>query len=204
MATARPFADMLAEFLTVHLPLTRACSRHTVSSYRDAFLLFLRFMDQQQATPPDQVCFRRLHHAERGGLPWLAAHRQAMLDCHRQPTPGRVEVVLRLRPGPGPEQVAQARQVLGVKSAQAPQPAIGYLPAEAMGLLLEHAAHRRRSRDLALLTTLYDTWARVQEACDLSVRDLHLDRPASVTLTGKGRKSRVVPLTPQAAAAEWR
>ena len=53
-----------------------------------------------------------------------------MLHCHRQPTPGRVEVVLRLRPGPGPEQVAQARQVLGVKSAQAPQPAIGYLPAE--------------------------------------------------------------------------
>jgi len=57
MATARPFADMLAQFLTVHLPVTRACSRNTISAYRDAFTLFLRFIDHQQATPPDRVCF---------------------------------------------------------------------------------------------------------------------------------------------------
>jgi integrase/recombinase XerD len=69
---------------------------------------------------------------------------------------------------------------------------------EAIGLLLEHAK-RRGPRDLALLTTLYDTAARVQEACDLSLADLRLDKPASAALTGKGRKTRVVPLTPQAA-----
>ena len=50
-----------------------------------------------------------------------------------------------------------------------------------------------------MLTTLYDTAARVQEACDLSIGDLHLNKPASATLTGKGRKTRTVPLTPQAA-----
>jgi site-specific recombinase XerD len=69
---------------------------------------------------------------------------------------------------------------------------------DAVGLLLEHAA-QRGPRDLALLTTLYDTAARVQEVCDLSIRDLHLGKPASATLTGKGRKTRTVPLTPQAA-----
>ena len=57
MAAARSFADMLAQFLTVYLPVTRACSPNTVSGYRDAFTLFLRFMDQQQATSPDQVAF---------------------------------------------------------------------------------------------------------------------------------------------------
>ena len=45
MATTRPFADMLAQFLIVYLPVTRACSRHTVSAYRDAFTLFIKFMD---------------------------------------------------------------------------------------------------------------------------------------------------------------
>jgi integrase/recombinase XerD len=34
MATARPFADMLAQFLTIYLPVTRACSPNTVSAYR--------------------------------------------------------------------------------------------------------------------------------------------------------------------------
>ena len=59
MATARSFADMLAQFLTTYLPVTRDCSPNTISAYRDAFTLFLRFMDQQQATPPDKVSLKR-------------------------------------------------------------------------------------------------------------------------------------------------
>ncbi len=75
---------------------------------------------------------------------------------------------------------------------------VAHLPVAAVAVLLEHA-NRRGPRDLALITTLYDTAARVQEACDLSLGALHLDKPASATLTRKGRKTRIVPLTPQAA-----
>ncbi len=49
-------------------------------------------------------------------------------------------------------------------------------------------------RDAALLSLLYDTGARVQEVVDLSVRDVRLNPPAQICLTGKGRKTRVVPL----------
>jgi len=45
-----------------------------------------------------------------------------------------------------------------------------------------------------LLSLLYDSGARVQELIDLRPRDLHLDTPAFVHLTGKGRKQRNVPL----------
>ena len=198
MATARPFADTLAQFLTVYLPVTRACSRHTVCAYRDAFTLFLRFMNQQQATPPDQVSYADFTAPNVAAfLGWLRTDRQCATATANQRL-AALKSFFRYVQSQAPEQVAQARQVLGIKAARAPEPAIGYLPVAAVGLLLEHAT-RRGSRDLALLTTLYDTGARVQEACDLSVRDLHLDRPASATLTGKGRKSRIVPLTPQAA-----
>jgi site-specific recombinase XerD len=47
---------------------------------------------------------------------------------------------------------------------------------------------------MTLLSVLYDTGARVQELCDLRVRDIRLDHPAIVTLTGKGRKTRHVPI----------
>jgi site-specific recombinase XerD len=198
MAIPRTFADTLAQFLTGYLPLTRACSRHTVCAYRDAFTLFLRFMDQQQATPPDKVSFADFTAPNVVAfLGWLRTDRQCSTATANQRL-AALKSFFRYVQTQAPEQVTQAQQVLGVKAAQAPEPAIGYLPVEAVGLLLEHA-NRRGPRDLALLTTLYDTGARVQEACDLSVRDLHLDRPASVTLTGKGRKTRIVPLTPQAA-----
>jgi site-specific recombinase XerD len=49
-------------------------------------------------------------------------------------------------------------------------------------------------RDMTLLSVLYDTGARVQELCDLRVRDVRLEHPAMITLTGKGCKSRHVPL----------
>jgi site-specific recombinase XerD len=41
---------------------------------------------------------------------------------------------------------------------------------------------------------LYDTGARVQELCDLRVRDVRIDSPPIIELTGKGRKVRHVPL----------
>ena len=199
MATVRPFADMLAQFLTVYLPVTRDCSRHTIAAYRDAFMLFLRFMDQQQAIPPNKVSFADFTASNVAAfLGWLRTDRQCSAATANQRL-AALKSFFRYVQSQAPEQITQARQVLDVKAAQAPEPAIGYLPVEAIGLLLEHAARRRGSRDLALLTTLYDTGARVQEACDLSIRDLHLDKPASATLTGKGRKSRIVPMTPQVA-----
>lgn len=49
-------------------------------------------------------------------------------------------------------------------------------------------------RDLALLCVLYDTGGRVQEIIDLKVNDIRFETPATICLTGKGRKSRIVPL----------
>lgn len=199
MAAVRPFADMLARFLTVHLPVTRACSRNTVSAYRDAFTLFLRFMDQQQATPPDKVSFADFTTPNVAAfLGWLRTDRECATATANQRL-AALKSFFRYVQAEAPEQITQAQQVLGVKAAQAPEPAIGYLPVEAIGLLLEYAK-RRGPRDLALLTMLYDTGARVQEACDLSLGDLRVNKPASATLTGKGRKTRIVPLAPQAAA----
>jgi site-specific recombinase XerD len=54
-------------------------------------------------------------------------------------------------------------------------------------------------RDYALLATMFNTGARVQEIVTVSVRDLQLDPPPHITLLGKGRKTRLCPLWPQTA-----
>jgi len=49
-------------------------------------------------------------------------------------------------------------------------------------------------RDRALLQLMYNSGARVQELADLTFADVRFQTPFTVTLTGKGRKTRVIPL----------
>jgi integrase/recombinase XerD len=60
---------------------------------------------------------------------------------------------------------------------------------------------RDHVRDRALLLTLFNTGARVQELLDIKASDLQLDRPTFVRLRGKGRKERLCPLWPETAEA---
>ena len=54
--------------------------------------------------------------------------------------------------------------------------------------------HMFQCQQVLGITLLYDSGARVQELADLRVGDLRLEFPAQVKLTGKGRKTRSVPL----------
>mgnify|MGYP000395061494 FL=1 len=67
---------------------------------------------------------------------------------------------------------------------------------EALRLLLAQPDRETRSgrRDAVMLAVLYDSGARIQELLDLRVRDIRLEPPPLLTLTGKGNKSRQVPL----------
>lgn len=53
---------------------------------------------------------------------------------------------------------------------------------------------RNGRRDLALLSLMYDSGARVQEIIDLTPSMVRLDTPCTVKLIGKGNKARIVPL----------
>ncbi|MGL9970400.1 tyrosine-type recombinase/integrase [Enterococcus sp. DIV1420a] len=61
-------------------------------------------------------------------------------------------------------------------------------------LMITDSEKNSGRRDITLLSVPYDTGARVQELCDLHVRDVRLESPAMITLTGKGRKIRNVPI----------
>ena len=101
-----------------------------------------------------------------------------------------------------PEHLGLAQQVLGIPFKRAPERAIDYLEWKEIDAILK-AIDRTTShgtRDYALLATMFNTGARVQEIADLRASDLQLTRPFQVRLFGKGRKERYCPLWPQTAA----
>jgi len=72
------------------------------------------------------------------------------------------------------------------------------LPAEAIDALLRAARAEQdpilRARNEALLALLIYTGLRVQEACDLQLRDLDLESGTITVRSGKAGKARRVPL----------
>jgi site-specific recombinase XerD len=73
---------------------------------------------------------------------------------------------------------------------------IEYLEKDEVGELLAviDRSNDRGRRDYALFALMFNTGARVQEILDLRARDVRLDAPAQVRLTGKGNKIRVCPI----------
>lgn len=49
-------------------------------------------------------------------------------------------------------------------------------------------------RDLALLSLMYDTGARVQEIADMTPQCIRFEKPSTIRIHGKGNKTRIVPM----------
>ncbi len=83
-----------------------------------------------------------------------------------------------------------------MKTGKAPEGQFNYLTVDGIAALLAQPdiSTKAGRRDAALLSLLYDSGARVQEIVDLTIGDIRFISPATVKLTGKGRKTRIVPL----------
>ena len=73
---------------------------------------------------------------------------------------------------------------------------IDYLTKEELNQYLHSISTNTRKgvRDYTLINLMYDTAARVQEITNIKVNDINLDNNPSVTLYGKGKKIRTVPI----------
>ncbi|WP_258000362.1 tyrosine-type recombinase/integrase [Bacillus sp. Marseille-P3661] len=85
---------------------------------------------------------------------------------------------------------------MSIPVKKAEKKTVNYLTLDGIKLLLEmpDVSTEDGRRDLALLTVLYDTGARVQEIIDLTPSIIRFDKPYTVKLIGKGNKARIVPL----------
>ena len=186
----------LSKFLTSHLAAERDLSPQTIASYRDAVRLLLTWFRDVEATPPERLRLADLDRARvLSFLDWLQAERGNSAATRNQ----RLAVIksfARYTAVERPEFLGQATEILAVRQKKTPAADMAYLTGDEVKALLAEPdqATRRGLRDTVLLSVLYDTAARVQEICDLNTADVRAARPMTVTLRGKGSKTRRVPL----------
>lgn len=193
---------VLRDYFMDHLPRVRGMSPHTIQNYRDSLMLLLRFLsarnkrpvadlDLKDLDPPGILAF--LSHLERERKNGAATRNVRLSAIH---------ALFRFVASRNPEYLDLAQRVRGIPFKRAPERAIDYLEWEEIDSILKaiDRATPLGSRDYALLATMFNTGARVQEIADLRACDLQLTKPFQVRLFGKGRKERYCPLWPQTAA----
>ena len=199
-ARATPQSDLagrwLTRFFTNYLAGERAASPRTIVAYRDAIKLLLIWFRDLERIPPEKL---RLADIDRPRvlrfLDWLETERNCSPATRNQ----RLAVIksfCRYTAVEQPDNLEQVTQILAIRQKRTPAPDLGHLTADEIKALLAQpgTGSARAVRDTVLLAVAYDTAARVQELCDLNVSDVRRATPITVTIRGKGSKTRYVPL----------
>ncbi len=193
----------LRDFFLDYLPKVRGASPPTVLAYRDSFKLLLQFLADElgyaaktldfPALAPDNL-LAFLEHAETRRGNSVATRNARRTAAH---------AFARCAAARHPEHLELCQRILAVPFKRGPQRVVEYLEEhEARALLAApDPTTPPGRRDRALLLTMYNTGARVQELLDLRACDLQLQRPRQIWLRGKGRKERICPLLPETADA---
>jgi len=190
------FAKLLAIYLSRYLPGQRNLSRNTIASYRDTFKLLLIFSRDKKGIAPEHLTLAHIDEVfVTDFLEWIENARKCGISTRNQRL-AAIHAFSRYVQVEAPEMLLHCQRILSIPFKKTGRPAIDHLTPEALKILLEQPDRTTPDgrRDLVLLTVLYDTGARVQELIDLVVNNIRLDAPPIVALTGKGNKTRHVPL----------
>lgn len=190
------FARHLTFFLSDYLLKERGVSRHTLRSYAYTFDLMLDYMHDVEKLPAERIELKHLtRDSVTGFLDWLQSERKCT-DSTRNARLAAIHAFCKYLQYEDVKRIGFWQQIMTIKSKHKASGFISSLSIEAMKALLSEipADTMQGRRHLAILSLLYESGARVQELIDLTPADLSLEPPAYVTLFGKGRKTRVVPL----------
>jgi integrase/recombinase XerD len=190
------FAISLTQFLSDYLPGQKNVSPHTIRSYRDTFKLLLQYFQEREGMPPEKITMSCITQ-ERVifFLGWLETERGCAVTT-RNLRLTAVHSFFRYAQVQAPEALFHFQKVIAIPVKKGRKKIVEHLTPEGIRLLLEQPDRScpKGRRDLAMLSTLYDSGARVQELIDLSVGDFIPGANAVLVLLGKGNKTRRVPL----------
>ncbi|MFT5114877.1 MAG: site-specific recombinase XerD [Parasphingorhabdus sp.] len=183
-------------FFQEYLVADRGLSQNTVMAYRDTLKLFFSFESSRQNKSVSKLVLddvnadavlhflNQLEKKRNNGIVTRNLRLAALKTFSLFLTTKDI-----LRAG-------EYQRIIALPLKKAPHKVIDYLEVNEINAIIGEFDHGNMSeqRNHTLLSLLYNTGARVQEMCDLTVGSITLGHLPAVTLVGKGNKTRIVPI----------
>lgn len=189
------FAYYLTNFFTVFLVNQKGSSNNTIKAYRDTFKLLLRYYNEKKSITTSKITIDNLSKENiLEFLDYLEDEKNNSISTRNQRL-ASIHSFCKFIQSEEPTYMDNMQKILSIPFKKKIQKTVN-LTSDAMKILLEqpNILERNGLRDLAIISLLYDTGARVQELIDLKIQDIRFDSPSTVTLHGKGNKVRQVPI----------
>src|SRR6202521_146144 len=196
MTTPASFAPLLERFFTQRLMQQRQASPHTISSYRDTFRQFLKFVQQRLHKPPSRLNFADID------APLIVAFLDSLEKHHGVSIRSRnlrltaIHSFFRYAAYEAPAHSAQIQRVLAIPSKCFTRTLVQFLIRPEVDAMLAAPDQFTWSgrRDHAFLLVAVQTGLRLLEMTGLKRADLIVGPGAHLRVIGKGRKERCTPL----------
>lgn len=190
------FSHLVTVFFTNYLAAERNVAANTIASYSDCMKLLINFACERFGAQPEELDISQLsrdliieflHYLEntRNNLISTRNQRLAAIKSFFHFLAVNIPELMHLN------ETIQA--IKEKKTDKHPPPSLTMPEVEAI-LAQPDLSTVLGARDRAMLQLFYNSGARVQEVADLRIDDIRFDASSLVTLTGKGRRIRVVPL----------
>ena len=193
------FQQLLSSYFLKYIPERTNYSDNTIKSYRDTFVLLFQYQEEHLNKPVAKMDLEMLSREYlEDFLAWLENEKHYSVSSINQRL-SALHAFFKYIRMERPEYIELCASILGIRTRKVPVIPMNYLSVEAIKCLfsLPDITTTEGRREIAILILLYDSGARVQEIADLTFGDIRNIKPATVKLTGKGNKTRIIPLMPQ-------
>ncbi len=188
---------LIHDYLKVYLPKQRNVSPNTILSYRKALEELLDYVKDREQIPLGSISFE---HLTADTIFSFLEYLELEKGCSIPTRNTRFAAIRAFMDYAADHDIVLIANLNKLKKVPFKKPAntaaVEYMSITAITAIIEQpdANTPKGLRDRLFMMLLYDTGARVQEALNIKLSDLQLGRLPKVTLFGKGRKTRVVPL----------
>lgn len=196
------FLEVLSDYLSKYIPVTKGLSQNTILSYVYTFQLLFVFLKETKALIPEKVNFNTFdQNTLESFLSWMEDVRGCSINTRNQRLSG-LSAFAKYAVNRVPVMAARFYSAVnGIPKKSVEKALPVYFTKEEIEILLHMPSGNKKIeiRNRTLLSILYATGARAQELCDIQVGDIHFGDKTSVKLVGKGNKARKVTIPSQCA-----
>lgn len=196
MTTPTDFAYHLSKYLSIYLPNFMGCSKNTIASYSDSFRLLLIFSYENQGIKAEKLTLSLINKEfVLKYLDWIETSRNCSISTRNQRLTA-IHAFFRYIQNEIPEKIYDSQKIISIPKKKTPKETVSFMTTDGIKILLAEPDLKTSCgrKHMVLLSFLYATAARAQEVVDAKIEDFKFNGHDLVRLTGKGNKSRLVPL----------